>query len=171
MSNRPDLGLTSRYIRRALCCVVTQAAAPWILCISPCCMADRSPVSWPCPCRFPIGGDTVSVTSGVVSRIEVTTYTQSVSDLLGVQIDAAINSGNSGGPSFNSRGECVGVAFQSLRVDPQSAAAYACSQFVIAAQWGPIDILHGAKMLLFVYIAEWMPIGEECPLLFGHFGH
>ncbi|KAK3232856.1 hypothetical protein CYMTET_56808 [Cymbomonas tetramitiformis] len=61
---------------------------------------------------YPIGGDTVSVTSGVVSRIEVTPYAHGASELLGVQIDAAINSGNSGGPAFNSAGECVGVAFQ-----------------------------------------------------------
>ena len=44
---------------------------------------------------YPIGGDTISVTSGVVSRIEVTDYDHG-SHLLGIQIDAAINFGNSG---------------------------------------------------------------------------
>lgn len=107
-----------------------------------------------------IGGDTISVTSGVVSRIEVTSYVHGSTELLGVQIDAAINSGNSGahgnasrsslfiffltlamwpvwctyvlttslryssgltlspwhvgGPVFNDRGQCCGIAFQSL---------------------------------------------------------
>lgn len=37
------------------------------------------------------------MTAGVVSRIEVTSYAHSSTELLGVQIDAAINSGNSGG--------------------------------------------------------------------------
>lgn len=37
------------------------------------------------------------MTSGVVSRIEVTAYAHGATELLGVQIDAAINSGNSGG--------------------------------------------------------------------------
>ncbi len=32
-----------------------------------------------------------------------------------MQIDAAINSGNSGGPAFNDKGKCVGIAFQSLK--------------------------------------------------------
>lgn len=32
-----------------------------------------------------------------------------------LQIDAAINSGNSGGPAFNDKGKCVGIAFQSLK--------------------------------------------------------
>ncbi|KAK9844109.1 hypothetical protein WJX81_004691 [Elliptochloris bilobata] len=64
---------------------------------------------------YPIGGDTMSVTSGVVSRIEVTSYVHGSSELLGVQIDAAINAGNSGGPAFTNRGECCGIAFQSLR--------------------------------------------------------
>ncbi len=63
-------------------------------------------------CRYPIGGDSQSVTSGVVSRIEVTSYVHGSSELLGMQIDAAINSGNSGGPAFNGAGECVGIAFQ-----------------------------------------------------------
>ncbi|EFN57946.1 hypothetical protein CHLNCDRAFT_34342 [Chlorella variabilis] len=62
---------------------------------------------------YPIGGDTISVTSGVVSRIEVTAYAHGATELLGVQIDAAINSGNSGGPVFNELGEVVGIAFQS----------------------------------------------------------
>ena len=32
-----------------------------------------------------------------------------------LQIDAAINSGNSGGPAFNDKKTCVGIAFQSLK--------------------------------------------------------
>jgi len=63
---------------------------------------------------YPIGGDTISVTAGVVSRIEVTDYSHGSTDLLAIQIDAAINGGNSGGPVFNSAGQCVGIAFQAL---------------------------------------------------------
>ena len=47
---------------------------------------------------FPIGGDRMSITEGIVSRIEMYPYTHSQRNLLAVQIDAAINSGNSGGP-------------------------------------------------------------------------
>ena len=48
-------------------------------------------------CGFPLGGDTLSVTSGVVSRCETTSYVHSGtgSELLAVQIDAAVNSGKS----------------------------------------------------------------------------
>jgi S1-C subfamily serine protease len=64
---------------------------------------------------YPIGGDTISVTAGVVSRIEVTDYSHGSSDLLAIQIDAAINGGNSGGPVFSEdTGECIGIAFQAL---------------------------------------------------------
>jgi len=62
---------------------------------------------------YPVGGDTISVTSGVVSRVEVTQYAHGGCDLLGIQIDAAINSGNSGGPVFDEHGACIGIAFQS----------------------------------------------------------
>ncbi|EEF52039.1 protease Do-like 9 [Ricinus communis] len=63
---------------------------------------------------YPIGGDTISVTSGVVSRIEILPYAHGSTELLGLQIDAAINSGNSGGPVFNDNAQCVGIAFQSF---------------------------------------------------------
>jgi len=51
--------------------------------------------------------------SGVVSRVDYGEYAQSKKSNLCVQVDAAINSGNSGGPAV-SKGLCVGVAFQSL---------------------------------------------------------
>lgn len=62
---------------------------------------------------FPIGGDEISITEGVVSRIEVQQYSHSQRSLLAVTVDAAINSGNSGGPVFMD-GRIVGIAFQSL---------------------------------------------------------
>jgi hypothetical protein len=48
----------------------------------------------------------------LLSLLQVTEYSHGAIDLLGVQIDAAINGGNSGGPVFNKRGQCVGIAFQ-----------------------------------------------------------
>ncbi|KAL5654412.1 hypothetical protein ACJX0J_033731, partial [Zea mays] len=73
---------------------------------------------------YPIGGDTISVTSGVVSRIEILSYVHGSTELLGLQIDAAINSGNSGGPTFNDRGKCVGIAFQSLKHEDAENICY-----------------------------------------------
>lgn len=61
---------------------------------------------------FPVGGNELCVTKGVVSRIEVLRYTHSQRHLLALQTDAAINPGNSGGPVF-AGGEFVGIAFQS----------------------------------------------------------
>ncbi|CAJ1970002.1 unnamed protein product [Cylindrotheca closterium] len=63
---------------------------------------------------YPQGGNGLSITSGVVSRVELQEYAQSGMHLLAIQIDAAINSGNSGGPVVNDEGQIVGVAFQSL---------------------------------------------------------
>lgn len=62
---------------------------------------------------FPLGGDDLSITEGVVSRIEVIEYTHSARRLLAVQTDAAINPGNSGGPVVKD-GRLVGVSFQSF---------------------------------------------------------
>ncbi|EJK64737.1 hypothetical protein THAOC_14498, partial [Thalassiosira oceanica] len=63
---------------------------------------------------YPAGGDSLSITKGVVSRIEMQEYTQAGEILLALQIDAAINPGNSGGPVVNERLEVIGVAFQGL---------------------------------------------------------
>ncbi len=61
---------------------------------------------------FPVGGNTLSVTRGVVSRIEKQNYVHTGENLIAVQVDAAINPGNSGGPAI-SDGKVIGVAMQS----------------------------------------------------------
>ena len=61
---------------------------------------------------FPAGGEKISRTEGVVSRVEFITYLHSGADAhLGIQTDSAINPGNSGGPVLQ-EGKVVGVAFQ-----------------------------------------------------------
>jgi S1-C subfamily serine protease len=60
---------------------------------------------------FPEGGDTLSTTTGVISRIEHRPYAHSFKNLLAVQIDAAINPGNSGGPAIVDN-EIVGIVMQ-----------------------------------------------------------
>lgn len=66
---------------------------------------------------YPIGGRRMSVTRGVVSRVDYQVYSHSMLDQhLAIQIDAAINPGNSGGPVFQENA-VVGVAFQGYRGD------------------------------------------------------
>ena len=63
---------------------------------------------------YPAGGEQISYTSGVVSRIELQSYTHPGNRrLLAAQTDAAINPGNSGGPVIQD-GKVVGVAFQGI---------------------------------------------------------
>ena len=50
---------------------------------------------------FPVGGSGLAITSGIVSRIAVDHYAHSLTRLLLVQVDAAVNSGNSGGPALS----------------------------------------------------------------------
>jgi len=59
---------------------------------------------------FPQGGTQISVTRGVVSRIDVDAHY-----VLRIQIDAAINPGNSGGPVFDEQGHVVGISSSHLR--------------------------------------------------------
>ncbi len=62
---------------------------------------------------FPEGGDKISITEGVISRIEHVNYAHSGAYLLSCQLDAPINAGNSGGPVVKD-GKIVGVAFQAM---------------------------------------------------------
>ena len=61
---------------------------------------------------FPRGGSSLSITKGIVSRIEFTEYKYGTSGLR-IQIDAAVNSGNSGGPAVVD-GKMIGLVFRRL---------------------------------------------------------
>src|SRR6266403_335358 len=61
---------------------------------------------------YPTGGTSLSITKGIVSRIEFAPYNFPVSGLR-IQIDAAINPGNSGGPAVDGD-KMIGLAFSHL---------------------------------------------------------
>jgi S1-C subfamily serine protease len=67
---------------------------------------------------FPTGGNSLSITKGIVSRIEFVAYNFPVSGLR-IQIDAAINPGNSGGPAI-AGDKMIGLAFSKLGGDTQN---------------------------------------------------
>jgi S1-C subfamily serine protease len=61
---------------------------------------------------YPTGGTSLSITKGIVSRIEFAPYNYGVQGLR-IQIDAAINPGNSGGPAVVGD-KMIGLAFSTL---------------------------------------------------------
>lgn len=75
---------------------------------------------------FPTGGDSLSITKGIVSRIEFTDYNFLTSGLR-IQVDAALNPGNSGGPlmvddkmvglAFATRGNNIGYIIPNEEID------------------------------------------------------
>jgi len=62
---------------------------------------------------YPLGGESLSTTSGVISRIEWAEIGQRGEEGMRVQVDAAINFGNSGGPAFVD-GKVAGLAFSGM---------------------------------------------------------
>jgi S1-C subfamily serine protease len=61
---------------------------------------------------YPQGGTTLSITKGIISRIEFERYNYPITGLR-IQIDAAINPGNSGGPVI-AGDKMIGLAFSHL---------------------------------------------------------
>lgn len=68
---------------------------------------------WTLSLSLVTGGDNISVTKGIVSRVEPTQYVHGATQLMAIQIDAAINPGNSGGPAIMAN-KVAGIAFQNL---------------------------------------------------------
>ena len=60
---------------------------------------------------YPMGGKSLSITKGILSRVEQQVYAHAGGYLLAGQIDAAINPGNSGGPVIVEQ-QIVGVVMQ-----------------------------------------------------------
>lgn len=59
---------------------------------------------------YPLGGEALSVTQGIVSRIEYYTYPYSDLSFQAIQVDAAANAGNPGSPALVD-GKVVGMLF------------------------------------------------------------
>lgn len=62
---------------------------------------------------FPMGGEEMSLTKGIISRIEMMESVHSGINILACDMDAAISSGNSGGPVIKND-KVVGVSFQGI---------------------------------------------------------
>ncbi|MGB1310150.1 MAG: trypsin-like peptidase domain-containing protein [Leucothrix sp.] len=61
---------------------------------------------------YPVGGQALSITKGIISRIEHQMYVHSYLTFQAIQVDAAINPGNSGGPALVNN-KVVGIVMQS----------------------------------------------------------
>jgi len=107
---------------------------------------------------YPRGGTSVCVTKGVVSRVDAQMYAHASAKgiegwcynnpgkLLIVQVDAAINAGNSGGPALDSQGKVVGVASSGMGgsaqnigyIIPCSLVLNMFDEFTRTGAWGGI---------------------------------
>ena len=82
---------------------------------------------------YPEGGTSLSITKGIVSRIEFEPYNFPVSGLR-IQIDAAINPGNSGGPGRGGR-QNDRPGFQPSRLTRRtSATSFPCEEIELFLQ-------------------------------------
>ena len=94
---------------------------------------------------YPRGGEDISYTRGIVSRIEDIRYSHGWTCLLGIQVDAAINPGNSGGPVLDLKtGKIAGIAFQGLGKEEGESLGYIIPpdiirHFLVDIQDGRVD--------------------------------
>jgi S1-C subfamily serine protease len=81
---------------------------------------------------YPKGGASLSITKGIVSRIEFASYNYPVAGLR-IQIDAAINPGNSGGPAV-ANGKMIGLAFAHLGASENIGYIVPCEEIDLFLQ-------------------------------------
>ena len=123
---------------------------------------------------FPDGGDKLSITEGVVSRIEHINYAYSGAYLLACQIDASINSGNSGGPVIYEN-QIAGIAFQGMNVNYENIGYMIPSpvieQFLVDVKDGEVrgvpDLAITMQKLESLYLRRYYQMlpGEEGALV------
>lgn len=92
---------------------------------------------------YPLGGSALSTTSGVISRIEWAEIGRSGENGMRVQVDAAINFGNSGGPAFVD-GKVAGLAFSGMDTSVADNIAYLLAteeirRFLDEVEFGLVD--------------------------------
>jgi S1-C subfamily serine protease len=94
---------------------------------------------------YPLGGRHLSITTGVLSRIGYGPYSHSYEYLPRMQVDAAVNAGNSGGPALDSRNRIVGIVMASLRNSSNISylvPGLVIRQFLDDIRDGRVDGLH-----------------------------
>ena len=72
----------------------------------------------------PLGELTFSETTGIISALDRTITMSDGNKMNMIQTDCAINSGNSGGPLFNSHGEVIGIVSAKYSSSASSSSAY-----------------------------------------------
>ena len=114
---------------------------------------------------YPLGGSTISMTKGVVSRIDCKPYNhmhEIPASMLIIQIDAAINSGNSGGPVFDQNGHVVGVAFSGLQKSAAEGIGYIIPFTVVKLFLKAYETTPGKFPGVCSHGFSWQKCGESC---------
>jgi S1-C subfamily serine protease len=94
---------------------------------------------------FPTGGSSMSITKGIVSRIEFTKYNYGAMGLR-IQVDAAINPGNSGGPAVVAD-KMIGLAFAHLSKAENISYIIPCEEIELFLKNMVDGTYHGRPLL------------------------
>ncbi len=95
---------------------------------------------------YPEGGVDLSITRGIISRIEYADYYLGTEGLR-IQVDAAINPGNSGGPAIVD-GRMIGIVFSSLRQSDNIGYIIPMEEIELYAQDVKDGRYHGKPVLI-----------------------
>lgn len=98
--------------------------------------------------------DSVTITDGIISAIRSFTIEKDGIPVKLLQVNAAINAGNSGGPLFNTKGEVIGVNTYKVNVDSQGVFG----SVDISELW---DLLDAYGIVLVEEIPETEPLPTE----------